>query len=214
MINSGQTKGFDAGPAGMLPCVRPLTLLFATLLTVMSLTACTGEEEQPAPVVAAELPDDLCEVVPEKMLSRWQLEPASHETDNGEDLSTAACTMTGEIAGDPVELELSLRAFGAPDEDTADELAGDSLDESCAELEGRSDDGDVTEAEDACTWQSPETPQAARGQVQEASLVLTFPGVARVTMAHAGRQWQLVPAEVVALGARLTQSTPAELEAS
>ena len=50
--------------------------------------------------------------------------------------------------------------------------------------------------------------------MQEASLVLTFPGVARVTMAHAGRQWQLVPAEVVALGARLTQPTPAELGAS
>ena len=198
----------------MLPFVRPLTLLFATLLTLWSLTACTSDEEQPAPVVAAELPDDLCAVVPETMVSRWNLEPGSHDTDNGEDLSTAACTMTGEIAGDAVELELSLRAFGAPDEDTADELAGDSLDESCADLENQSADGEVTEADDACTWQSAETPEAGRGQVQEASLVLTFPGVARVTMAHAGRQWQLVPAEVVALGARLTQQTPAELGAS
>ena len=125
----------------MLPFVRPLTLLFATLLTLSSLAACTADEEQPAPVVAAELPDDLCVVVPETMLSRWNLEPASHETDNGEDLSTAACTMTGEIAGDPVELELSLRAFGASDEDAADELAGESLDESCAELESQSADG-------------------------------------------------------------------------
>ncbi len=195
----------------MLPFVRPLTLLFATLLTVSSLTACTSDEEQPAPVVAAELPDDLCAAVPETMVSRWNLEASSHETDNGDDLSTASCTLTGEIAGQPVDLELSLRAFGAPDADTADELAQESLEESCAELENQSAEGEVTEVENSCTWQSPEAPEDARGQVQEASLVLTFPGVARVTMSHAGRQWQLVPAEVVALGGRLTQTQPSEL---
>ena len=195
----------------MLPCVRPLTLLFATLLTVSSLTACTADEEEPASVVAAELPDDLCAAVPETIVSRWNLEASSHETDNGDDLSTATCTLTGEIAGQPVDLELSLRAFGAPDADTADELAQESLEESCAELENQTGSGEVTEAANSCTWQSAEAPEAGRGQVQEASLVLTFPGVARVAMTHAGRQWQLVPAEVVALGGRLTQAQPSEL---
>jgi len=213
-IHGRQTKGFDGLRAGMLPVVRPLTLFFATLLTVWSLTACTSDAEQAAPVVAAELPDDLCAAVPDTMVSRWNLQPSSHETDNSDDLSTAACTMTGEIAGDTVDLELSLRAFGAPDDDTADALARDSLDESCGELENQTVEGEITEAQDSCTWQSPEAPQNARGQVQEASLVLTFPGVARVTMSHAGRQWQLVPAEVVALGARLTQAKPSELTGS
>ena len=187
----------------MLPPVRLMTLLLAALLTAGSLAACTDGDEAPDESAdAARLPDDLCSVVPANLVTRWRLEPSSHQTEQGTDLSTATCTLAGEVGGEPVDVELAVRAFGGTD---AEALAAESLAESCAEITGE-DGGDSTESDDSCTWQSAESPRAARGQVREASRVLSFPGVATVSMRHAGRQWQLVPAEVVVLGARLTQS--------
>jgi hypothetical protein len=75
---------------------------------LVALLAAGCAEDEPDPVAAATLPDNLCAAVPDNVIARWGLTEAGHETTPADDRSEATCSMTGSVDDDPVSLEITL----------------------------------------------------------------------------------------------------------
>lgn len=207
----GRGLGFGLLRRGSLEGMRLLTTgLLPALISVSVLAGCAGDEPDPEPVRAAQLPENLCAAVPETVVSRWSLVEERHATDETDDRAEATCSMTGEAEGAPVTLELSLTSWGASDKAASRQLMDDDLAERCADLESVAG-ATFTDEDNRCSSQTPAEPVAARGQATEHSLSVPAHGVATVTMRHSGELWQLVPADVVAVSGTLTTTDPAEL---
>lgn len=174
-------------------------LLATCALVALLCTGCGGEEE-PEPVSAAELPDNLCDAVPDNVVSRWGLAEDSHATDAADDRSEASCTMTGTADGEPVTLELSLTSYGGADADSVRTLVTDELAARCDDLEA-SATARFKKESSRCSTEAP-------GDVTEISRSVPSHGVVTVTMTHEGTMKQLVGAEVVGLSGTVANTEP------
>lgn len=157
-------------------------------------------EDEPDPVSAAELPDNLCDAVPENVVARWNLTEADHATDDADDRSRASCSMTGTVDDDPVTLDLSLTSYGGADADAVRTLVSDDLADQCDVLQQGSS-GRFREESTRCSTE-------AKGAFTEISRSVPAHGVVSVTMTHGGTLAQLVPAEVVGISGTVANSEP------
>lgn len=181
-------------------------VLVCTLLALGALaTACSDEDEPPAPVEASALPDDLCVVVPTTLQDTWKLGtplPAHTEQDG---LATTTCTMSGTYLGSPLTLELRLTSFGGADAARARLAMTAHLEAECAVL-GTTTSATAQVAIDAndCSLREPS------GSVVQVARSLEATGVARVEVTYDGENPSGVAAEAERLVDVLT-SDPADL---
>jgi hypothetical protein len=184
--------------------MRPqLVIVTCALVALLGSTGAGCAEDEPDPVTAAELPENLCAAVPDSVVARWTLTEADHATEAADDRSEASCSMTGTVDDDPVTLDITLTSYGGLDPDAVRTLVADDLAARCDELEqtatGRFDDEKTR-----CSTE-------ARGAVTEISRSVPAHGVVTVTMTHDGQLSQLVPAEVVGISGTVANSDPADL---
>ncbi|MEP6298964.1 MAG: hypothetical protein ABJ382_16685, partial [Ilumatobacter sp.] len=116
------------------PIVGPVRALGLTLVLTGALAAC-GTSEEVAPVVAADLPGDLCSLVPPSVVERWSLAVEDQHVRGGESVKQAMCSMSGMSAGEAVTLEVRLTSYGGADVESARSVALGTLADSCADLE-------------------------------------------------------------------------------
>ncbi|WP_243056885.1 hypothetical protein [Nocardioides sp. SR21] len=176
-------------------------LVTAALVAVVG-TGCSSDDD-PDPVSAAELPDNLCAAVPDNVVERWGLSEDEHRTAPAGDQSVATCSMSGTAADAPVLLAITLTSYGGADADAVRDLVADEVAASCDDLEQQGDGR--FEAED--TRCSSEADDA----VTEISTAVPAHGVVTVTMSHSGQMSQLLPAEVVGLSGTIANTEPGEL---
>ena len=189
--------------------MRPGRVLASCVVVgLLGLAGCGGGEDPPAPVTAADLPDDLCAAVPDGVVHRWSLAEEDHSTSGGRDRAEATCSMSGAVDGEPVTLTITLTSYGGADADAVRSRVGDDLAARCADLEANAA-GRFTGKADRCSTETPAGPE--RGRVTEISRSIPAHGVVEVSMRHSGRLWQLVGAEVVGLSGVVANTDPADL---
>lgn len=160
-------------------------------------------EDEPDPVAAAELPENLCTAVPDNVVDRWSLTEEDHRTETADDRSEATCSMTGTASDAPVTLEITLTSYGGSDADAVRTLVADDLEIRCAMLE-ESGEGRFADEDTRCSSE-------AAGSVTEVSRAIPAHGIVTVTMSHDGQLSQLLPAEVVGLSAIVANTEPGAL---
>lgn len=178
---------------------------FGALLVTCALVALLGSgctEDEPEPVAAADLPDNLCGVVPDNVVARWNLAEEDHHTDGADDRREASCTMRGAVDDVPVTLDLMLTSFGGADADAVRTLVADEITHQCRVLQGST--GRFEQESTRCSNES-------AGAVAEVSRSIPSQGVVMVTMTHEGAQAQLLGAEVVGLSGVVANSEPDDL---
>lgn len=175
----------------------------AALVALLGSAVAGCSEDEPDPVTAAELPDNLCAAVPESVMARWALTEADHQTEAADDRSEASCSMTGTVADEPVTLDITLTSYGGLDADAVRDLVADDLAARCDDLE-QSGTGKFEDEETRCST-------ADGGSVTEISRSVPAHGVVTVTMTHDGELSQLVPAEVVGISGTVANADPADL---
>ncbi len=103
-------------------------------LVLLSTAGCASDEE-PTAVSPAEPPANACELVPESVITRWALTESDHASETEASRSEATCTMTGDSAGRPVDLEVDLVFFAGDDRDVARAAARDEAKRQCASID-------------------------------------------------------------------------------
>ena len=192
------------------------TFLGLALTAVVAFSATSCGEDQPdekassAEIKAAKLPADLCAAVPDGVVERWALKSVEHTTSNESETHEATCSMSGTYEGAPVTLSIKLEALGGPDRAAVRQAMEDQLTQRCGDLEAASAAG-FEDSDSRCTSTSADTPVNQRGHVVEVSRSIPSYGLLRVEMSHSGQGWQIVPAEVVAIGGSIANTETAEL---
>jgi hypothetical protein len=173
------------------------------VLCALMLLAASGCDDEPSPERrtlegAVALPEDLCSLVPESYTSRWALSDAGHSTDNGEDTSTAECTMTGERAGGVVELTATATMYGDTEDADAEERTDEAIDAACREL-AAAPQGTVESDDGICSDTTSGDDEATRGYVLDISPLAGGRGLLRLEMVHHGEAWQSVAPDAVGI---------------
>lgn len=176
-------------------------LVTAALVAVLG-AGCSSDDD-PEPVSAAGLPDNLCAAVPANVVERWGLSEDDHATDAADDQGKATCTMSGTAADAPVELEITLTSYGGADADAVRGIVADEVAASCDDLEQQGE-GRFKGADTRCSSE-------ADGSYTEISTSVPSHGVVTVSMSHDGQMAQLLPAEVVGLSGTIANAEPDEL---
>jgi len=174
-------------------------LATCTLLALLG-TGCSSSDDQPEPVSAAELPDNLCAAVPDNVVARWNLSEDSHDTQAADDRSVAGCLMSGTADGEPVSLHITLTSYGGASADVVRDFVTSELADRCARLEEDAA-GRYKKSSSRCSTEAP-------GDVTEISRSVPSHGVVTVTMMHDGTMRQLVGPEVVGLSGVVANSEP------
>lgn len=187
---------------GTLPDMRSRWVLVTAALVAVLGTGCSSDDD-PAPVSAAELPDSLCAAVPDNVVERWGLEDGPSSSEPGDDRSEATCTMTGQVDGNQVKLEISLTSYGGADADAVRQVVADEVAASCDDLKQQGV-GRFKAEDTRCSTEAEDT-------VTEISTAIPAHGVVTVTMSHSGQMSQLLPAEVVGLSGTFANTAPDEL---
>lgn len=177
--------------------------VLATCALVALLGAGCGGDDEPEPVTAAELPDNLCAAVPANVVERWGLTEDDHATEAADDRSEATCSMSGIAADAPVDLEITLTSYGGADADAVRAIVADEVAARCDALEEQGE-GRFDGADSRCSVEAGDT-------VTEISTAIPAHGYVTVTMSHDGQLSQLLPAEVVGLSGVVANSEPGEL---
>jgi hypothetical protein len=178
-------------------------VLATCALVALLAGGCSGGDDEPEPVAAADLPDNLCAAVPDNVVARWGLAEDSHATDAADDRSVAGCIMIGTAAGAPVSLHIIVTSYGGSSADSVRALVTADLAARCDRLEQEAA-GRYQERATRCSTEAP-------GDVTEISRSVPSHGVVSVTMKHDGTMRQLVGAEVVGLSGVLANSEPDDL---
>ncbi len=125
----------------------------AALGLVLALSACSGPEETSGPVQPASLPSNLCDLVPDGLVSRWGLVEDSHRTGESNRLNDATCVMNGDGSTQDVpvgvKLELSVTTFGGGGADSALGFADDEYDDRCGNVQSYG--GTYLDTDSSCT---------------------------------------------------------------
>ena len=177
--------------------------VLATCALVALLGAGCGSDDDPEPVSAATLPDNVCDAVPANVVERWDLSDGPHRSEQSDDRSEATCVMTSTIDGNEVKLSITLTSFGGSDADAVRALVADEVAARCDELKQQGE-GRFKAEDTRCSAEADTT-------VTEISTAIPAHGVVTVTMSHRGQMSQLLPAEVVGLSGVVANSEPDEL---
>lgn len=106
-----------------------------------------------APVL---LPDNLCDSVPDTLVSSWQLVETAHATTADLTRSVATCEMTGEVSGETATVTLSLESRSGEDPGAALAAMDTLRDAECGPLGAGSPWGsDFSHSATGCTLSHP-----------------------------------------------------------
>ena len=136
--------------------------------------------------------DNVCELIPDQIVSRWDLTEVSHSTEN-DLIGVGRCAMADGASRD-VTLDLRLTSYSGGDADSADGFAADDRAETCAGLSAaHAANGTVAEGESSCTVSFSADGNSSTIKVSE--VPETF-GVVRIEMRAARSDAEQVEAAV------------------
>lgn len=121
-----------------------MTVVLGLLLPLLLLLGGCSEDDS-GTVTAAQLPDNLCEVVPAAQLDRWQLAEDTHSTDNDGPINSARCTLSSDATSG---IELSVDSLGGGDAESATGFTADLYAERCGNVRT---EGEFLDTGDECT---------------------------------------------------------------
>jgi hypothetical protein len=153
--------------------VTKSTLVVLGLL--LALVGCSDTTDET--VTPAELPANLCHVVPAGQAERWQLVEETSSTDNDGPINTADCTMTGGSGIEDPRLELSVASLGGGDAESATRFTLEMFGDRCGNARTQ---GEYVDSGDDCT------------ATRESDQTLTLTTVTRLPDSHSVVRVQLV----------------------
>jgi hypothetical protein len=121
-----------------------LALGATVVMACVGLAGCTSSDGVEGAITPRELPANLCESVPDTLVTAWSLEEESADVDNGDSLATASCRMTGPDAS----LDVSLTSYAGGSTESAERFAGEDQVDQCGNV--RSLGGDYTDDDTSC----------------------------------------------------------------
>lgn len=121
--------------------------MLVVLGLLLALAGCSDDDDDGI-VTAAQLPTNLCGLVPAGQAERWSLVEETSSTDNGGPINSADCTMTGgpDLA-DP-RLELRVDSLGGGDVESATKFTAEMFADSCGNVRSH---GEYADTRDECT---------------------------------------------------------------
>ena len=154
--------------------------MLVVLGLLLALAGCSDDGDEGI-VTAAQLPANLCGLVPAGQVERWSLVEETSSTDNDGPINSADCTMTGGPELDDPRLELSVDSVGGTGTESVTRVAAEMFADRCGNARTQ---GDFADTGDDCT------------ATREADGTWTLTRVTRIPDSHSVVRVQLVtPAE-------------------
>jgi hypothetical protein len=125
--------------------VTKTTLVVLGLL--LALAGCSDADADET-VTAAQLPANLCDLVPAGQAERWDLVEDTSSTDNDGPINSADCMMTAGSELDDPRLELRVNSLGGGDAESATRFADEMFADDCGNVRSN---GEYADTRDECT---------------------------------------------------------------